>query len=202
MYHISKDKRSIQSSEWIFESLQALSMEMAYEEISITDIVNRAGIGRSTFYRNFDHKDDVLRFKCNQVCVQLKDYLINYQTRHGVAPGPASTKPFLEFWSGNSYLIETITRINRIDILNNSYIEVLQQYYYNHAYLIEGIPAEYVEYVIAANVGSTIGVLVQWIKNKKHESPEDLSKFLLQHYISSSNRPGSVFKPSEPLIPR
>ena len=33
----------------------------SYEDISITELVKKAGVGRVSFYRNFDSKDDVLR---------------------------------------------------------------------------------------------------------------------------------------------
>ncbi|WP_413379332.1 TetR/AcrR family transcriptional regulator [Paenibacillus taichungensis] len=188
MYHINRDKRSIQSSEWIFEALLALTDEMDYEKISVTDIVNRAKVGRSTFYRNFDQKDDVFKFKCNQTCLRLREYLTDYQTQYDVPPGPASSKPFFTFWSSNTLLIEALIKINRIDILSDSYVEVLRQYYDDYTYLLDGIPSDYVEYVMAANVGSSIGVLVQWIKNNKRESPEDIAEIVMHQLLSNYNR--------------
>jgi len=45
---------------WIFEALMLLLDEKPYDKISISDITNKAGIARQTFYRNYDGKDDIL----------------------------------------------------------------------------------------------------------------------------------------------
>ena len=52
MYHKKNDRRSIQSSDWIYEALKTLMLDKEYSKITITDIVNKANIGRTTFYRN------------------------------------------------------------------------------------------------------------------------------------------------------
>jgi hypothetical protein len=72
--------------------------------------------------------------------------------------------------------------------LSDSYVEVLRQYYDDYTYLLDGIPSDYVEYVMAANVGSSISVLVQWIKNNKRESPEDMAEIVVHQLLSNYNR--------------
>lgn len=179
MYHISEDKRSLQSSELIFDALSDLLTEKSYESITITDIVNRANIGRSTFYRNFDTKDDVLRFKCAQKCLELKDYLIEYKNKRGIPAGPLLTKPFVTFWSKNSIIIELLIKVNRIDILNESYADILRSYNNDNAVIIDEMSLKYADYILEANVSSSISVLVQWIKNNKRESADELAKIVI-----------------------
>lgn len=179
MYHISDDKRSIQSSEWIFEALSELARDKSYESISVTDIVNRANIGRSTFYRNFDTKDDVLRFKCDQKCMELKDYLLEYKNKNGVPPGPLLTKPFVTFWSENSIIIELLIKVNRLNILNESYADILRKYHSDNTDIVDEMTLKYSDYILEANVSSSISVLVKWIKNNKRESPDELAKIVV-----------------------
>ncbi|GHV91275.1 hypothetical protein AGMMS50268_17780 [Spirochaetia bacterium] len=45
---------------WIFEALMLLMDEKPYNEISVSDIVEKAGIARQTFYRSYNNKDDVI----------------------------------------------------------------------------------------------------------------------------------------------
>ncbi|MDV4150853.1 TetR/AcrR family transcriptional regulator [Clostridium sp. AL.422] len=179
MYHISEDKRSFQSSEWIYMALKDLSDEKKYESINITDIVNRANIGRSTFYRNFDTKDDVLRFKCDQKCIELKEYLLEYQSKNEIPLGPLLTKPFTTFWSKNSSVIELLIKVNRINILHESYADILRKYYNDNIDNMDEMSLKYADYILEANVSSAIAVLVKWIKNNKRESPEDLSQIVI-----------------------
>jgi len=45
---------------WIFEALLLLMNEKSYNKITVSDIIEKAGIARQTFYRNFKDKDEVV----------------------------------------------------------------------------------------------------------------------------------------------
>lgn len=48
------------SRNYIVQALFKLMSEYEYEKISVTDITNKAGVGRATFYRYFKRKEDIL----------------------------------------------------------------------------------------------------------------------------------------------
>ncbi len=50
------------SRHYIVQALFKLMNEYDYEKISVTDIANKAGVGRATFYRYFKRKEDVIVF--------------------------------------------------------------------------------------------------------------------------------------------
>ena len=61
MQKSSKHSRQVQRTKsWIFDALMLLMDEMPYSKISVSDISEKAGIARTTFYHNYDEKDDVL----------------------------------------------------------------------------------------------------------------------------------------------
>lgn len=45
---------------YIVQALFKLMSEYEYEKISVTDITNKAGVGRATFYRYFKRKEDII----------------------------------------------------------------------------------------------------------------------------------------------
>lgn len=45
---------------YIVQALFKLMGQYQYEKISVTDVVNKAGVGRATFYRYFKRKEDVI----------------------------------------------------------------------------------------------------------------------------------------------
>ncbi len=51
---------------YIVQALFKLMGEYDYEKISVTDITNKAGVGRATFYRYFKRKEDVLIYYMNR----------------------------------------------------------------------------------------------------------------------------------------
>jgi len=56
-----QDRRPQKTQEALFSALIALLNEKTYEEISVNDLIDRANVGRSTFYSYFQTKDDLLR---------------------------------------------------------------------------------------------------------------------------------------------
>jgi AcrR family transcriptional regulator len=59
--HKPAKTRTRQTRDWIIESFNRLVLRRRYSDISVAELANRAGVGRSTFYEHFGHKDDVLR---------------------------------------------------------------------------------------------------------------------------------------------
>ena len=69
----SKPNRQVERTKsWIFDALMLLMDEKPYDKITVSDIADKAGIARPTFYRNFDDKDDViLEYLLNTVNIEL-----------------------------------------------------------------------------------------------------------------------------------
>ena len=65
MYHISNDKRAIQSSELIYNGLMECIKKKPFDLITISDLQKASGVARTTFYRAFDNLSDVLYWKCD-----------------------------------------------------------------------------------------------------------------------------------------
>ena len=56
----SHNKQVQRTKSWIFDSLMLLMDEKPYDSITVSDIADKAGVARPTFYRNFDDKDEVV----------------------------------------------------------------------------------------------------------------------------------------------
>ena len=57
----TKPNRQVQRTKsWIFEAVMLLMDEKPYDKITVSDITEKAGIARQTFYRNYNDKDDVV----------------------------------------------------------------------------------------------------------------------------------------------
>ncbi|MFI7613473.1 TetR/AcrR family transcriptional regulator [Nonomuraea terrae] len=57
---MSGDRRVRRTRRLIQEALVALILEKGYEAVTVTDVIERADVGRSTFYSHFTDKHDVL----------------------------------------------------------------------------------------------------------------------------------------------
>ncbi|MEU8193460.1 TetR/AcrR family transcriptional regulator [Microbispora amethystogenes] len=56
----STDRRVRRTRKAVQQALIELVLEKGYEAVTVTDLINRADVGRSTFYAHFTDKQDVL----------------------------------------------------------------------------------------------------------------------------------------------
>lgn len=86
MYHKQLNKTAVQSQHMIADALFSLMKRKHFQQITVTEICQEAAIGRKTFYRNFDTKEDVVDFKLDFLCVQYHDEIMGMsleeQLRH------------------------------------------------------------------------------------------------------------------------
>ncbi|MES5813189.1 TetR/AcrR family transcriptional regulator [Mammaliicoccus sciuri] len=60
MKYITNNPIAIKSQQWILEALLELMHDIEFKKITIKEITQKAEVDRSTFYRNFGTKEDVL----------------------------------------------------------------------------------------------------------------------------------------------
>ena len=61
------DKREQKSRGAIFLAMASLLKEKDFESISVTDLLERSGVSRSTFYAHFRKKEDVIKELCDEL---------------------------------------------------------------------------------------------------------------------------------------
>ena len=54
------DKRAARTRDRLGDALVALLIEKSFDSITVQDVLDRAGVARSTFYQHFKDKDDLL----------------------------------------------------------------------------------------------------------------------------------------------
>ena len=68
MYRKQSNKTALQSQRLITDALLSLMEDIPFARITVTQICDRAGVGRKTFYRNFELKEDVITFRLDELC--------------------------------------------------------------------------------------------------------------------------------------
>lgn len=81
MYHKQLNKTAVQSQHMIAEALFSLMRRKPFQQITVTEICDEAAIGRKTFYRNFDMKEDVVEFKLDILCARYKEEIMGMNTQ-------------------------------------------------------------------------------------------------------------------------
>lgn len=169
MYHISKDKRALQSSELLYKGLLECMKKKPFDQITVSDLQKASGVARSTFYRAFDNISDVLYWKCDACfCEVLGSY------RPGTSWGELDlARHYFRYWTDHSDILELLLRIGRQDIIYACHMknaEILQQRFGN----APGAPIRHGKYFMAIRTGFTISVLNVWLKGGRKETAEEL----------------------------
>jgi hypothetical protein len=74
----SDDRRIQKTKKYLADALKQLILEKGYDAVTIQDIIDRANVGRSTFYMHYENKDQLLtgniHFQENLIHTPVTDY--------------------------------------------------------------------------------------------------------------------------------
>jgi AcrR family transcriptional regulator len=73
------DRRSQRTRHLLGEALVELIREKSYNTITVSDIIDRANIGRSTFYAHYHDKDDLFVAELDRVIEVLSHHIPNQE---------------------------------------------------------------------------------------------------------------------------
>lgn len=151
---------------YITDALFILMARKKFEDISITEIADKAGVTRVSFYRNFNTKEEVIKtwifnvtnsFLTKSNISYKNDSLENYFMILFTHLEKYKERAILICKAGLTYLLK--------NEFENRLLSIYQKEYDN-----------YKSYFIA---GGIFNVYYYWLKNGCLESPEDLAKKLV-----------------------
>ena len=172
------DRRRRKTRQAVFEAFTGLLETKSYSNISVQDIIDRADIGRSTFYSHFETKDDLLKALGSEIFDHVfSDHLTRENTHafsvsgkdprtevthilYHLRDSKAYIKGILSCESGEIFMCYFKKYLRNLfeDELNNYDQDVPREYLLNH---LTGAFAE----------------TVRWWMDHEEYSPEEISGF-------------------------
>ena len=84
---IKEDRRSRRTRKLLGDALVSLILEKSYDSITVRDIVERANVGRSTFYAHYYDKEDLFRSEFDELLSALGIHVeLMDEERHQLVP--------------------------------------------------------------------------------------------------------------------
>lgn len=84
------DRRSRRTRQLLGDALAELMLEKHFESIKVQDILDRADVGRSTFYAHYTDKESLLISQIEHIIHDLEEYASDSDsTHHGLLPSLA-----------------------------------------------------------------------------------------------------------------
>lgn len=185
MQHEIQDERYSVADEAIYDAFFLLLKEKDIEKITVSDVIKKAGIVRSTFYNHYENIpalvtaiedktiDDIFSLMetfhpkndadiCKSFFVTICDYTMNNPFLANLLRSPR----------GDEFLEKALTMFHRFvaDVTQNAAPS-------RHS-------REELSYIVAGSIGSTLGVLHKWTKDNFAVPAEAVADILTQSFIS------------------
>ena len=158
------------AKDYIVEAFLQLLKKQKFEDITITDIANKAGVTRVTFYRNFNSKEEIIKNHLDSITDEfIKSSKILYN--------PNNFK---------NYIIKLFTHLEDNKdlgiLLYKANIFYFLEYEFNRIFFIKATN-KIEEYHYAFISGGLYNTYYYWIKNNCKETPQELAEMFNNFYI-------------------
>ncbi len=173
MYQINKSIKKRNSNnqfvvDCITTALFNLLEKKNFEEITITEIVKKAGVSRMGFYRNFTSKENVLERYIFNIYTETVEEIKNKRELNFAVQNIMVTT--LEVFKNHTSDIKLLLNRNLNYLLFNCYEKAL-------LYLYKDTPCSRMrEYANRMFIGELYELEISWIENGMKESPSELAR--------------------------
>lgn len=184
MYEVkSMDRRQQKTRKAIFSAFRSLLEEKRYDRITVQDIIDKADVGRSTFYSHFETKDLLL----DAICGEIFDHIFENDPCPYIEKGnDLQGKLSHTLW----HIKENKSDISSILLSDSS--ELFMQYFKEHLYkmfkmYIDDFTADVPsDFLLNLLVGSFAETVKWWLKEDTKTPPEKVSDYFMK---SIKNQP-------------
>ncbi len=162
----SNEESNRLTRECVETALIQLMKEQEFDKISITQIVKRAGVSRSAYYRNYSSKEDILSNVFEQAVETILDAIAQ----------PVSEMNEEEIYTRLFHRILEDENLFQIILKAGQENQFLQAI--NHM-TIDSTDIEHpeVRYHAIMWIGSTVNLIFRWLEGGKKETPEEMGAY-------------------------
>lgn len=164
----------------ITHTLFSLMQKKSLSEITITELVEGAGVARASFYRNYCSKEDVL-------VTLIRDVLDDFRSK--IPPGQESFYTYENILLSFQYFHTYRSYI--LDLYRSGFAFVFLEELNRFHESIEGtMPSSSIEkYQLYMYIGALFNTTLEWLLEHDTTSPEEMARFFFPSIV---HMPGNV----------
>ncbi|UWG97778.1 TetR/AcrR family transcriptional regulator [Dehalobacter sp. DCM] len=172
---VTVNRQVARTREWIFSALIQLLNKQAYDEISISQITDKAGVARQTFYRNYQNKDDII---IKYIDTIFDEFVTEIKIMQNAEDVSAVYTLFFQVLLRHKSELMAIKEASLDHLLFNvfwSYHRVFLQFFYVDN---QETNQTFNEYFIKYQLGGIISIILEWLQNSMQSEPEELGMII------------------------
>lgn len=164
------DRRVERTRQSLQNALSELILEKGYEKVTVQNVIDRANVGRSTFYAHFEDKEQLLLSGFEPLRAEFEDFLSGRDFDHET-PWALSLAMFQQAQKQRGAYI-TVTHVQK-----HLYGFLLDHLKQSLPKRNKNIPPELLAHYVAS---SFIALLTWWIDNDYSRSAEQMNGYFRQ----------------------
>ncbi|MBR3588858.1 MAG: TetR/AcrR family transcriptional regulator [Clostridia bacterium] len=179
------DRRQRKSREAIFKAFSELLSEKSFSHITVGEIIDRADVGRATFYAHFETKDYLLKELCEELFCHIFDSVEGKLNNHKHifecdAPDSVFLHLFQHLKKNDNSILELLSCQNN-EIFLRYFKDGLLKLIKSESFLFENenmkqLPEDFrINFISSAFVET----VKWWIDNKMKYSPEEIAGYFM-----------------------
>lgn len=179
------DRRQRKTRNAIFRSFISLLSEKDFSKITVGEIIERADIGRATFYAHFETKDYLLKELCHELFCHVFDCMEKNGNRHTHifscdAPDSVFLHLFQHLKKNDNRILDLLSCQNNDLFLRYFKDGLLKLIESQEGYLEKSRWNELPKSFVINHIASTFVETVRWwIDGKLQKSPEEITDYFL-----------------------
>ena len=177
------DRRQRKTRAAIFNAFSTLLAEKSYSKITVQDIIDKANVGRTTFYAHFETKDDPLKALCEELFGHIISSAKDSAHTHGLysdknAPESVFCHLLQHLQEDENNILELLSCESSglfLRYFKDSLNELIRSQFVNQNRKINmDIPQDFLVNHIS---GSFVEMVLWWIKGHMKKTPEELDRY-------------------------
>ena len=178
----SNDPRAIRTRKAMLEAFRELLREKSFQKISVTEIAERAGFARHTFYNHYETKEDILNHLVDGAFDKFFSDLDNWNFYNSKAGEDVQmVRSFFQVWKDNPEVADIFREVDIDAVLVERLKNQFTKFYYQQ--VSPGIPDARIalgNYMISFNAYALLGILKPWLQDDMKYPPQVMAELVIQ----------------------
>ena len=177
------DRRQKKTRNAIFEAFISLLSRQSYEKITVGQIIEKADVGRATFYAHFETKEHLLKALCEELFAHIFESESGQENAHSHifdcdAPNSVFLHLFQHLQRNDNHILALLSGRNN-GLFLQYFKDNLNLLAHSQLSLFQSRKAQCVpESLWLDHISSTFVETVRWwVENGRKESPEQMTEY-------------------------
>ncbi len=178
------DERYSTAEDAIYDAFFLLLKDKDIDKITVSDVIKKAGIVRSTFYNHYENVPALVEAAEDKTIQDIFRWMESFHPKNDKDMCNSYFIAICRYTKKNPFLANLL-QSPRGDAFFEKAITMFHEYVTNVSHNYTGTQnSEHFSYYIAGSIGSTIGILHKWTAENFAQPDEEIADIMAQIFMS------------------